>query len=102
MSMNFNNSKPAASIPKKNNNKTIVGIIIMTSLVVVAIVGAIYVAGEMNNTVAQFSHIGSSDQPSPSEIRQRCVDTLRDISDSEPTKLAVNICVGTVLQELNK
>ena len=104
LSMNFNNNgpKPKIAEPKKNHNKTIIGAVITASLVVVATLGAIYMAGEMNNTVEQFSSIGSSYHPSAEEIRERCISTLRDIMDAEPPKLSVNICVGTVLGELNK
>lgn len=100
--MNFNPKQPTISPrPKKNNNKLIAEIIIAVVLSTFGAIGLIHYVMDMQNNMEHPSS-GSSYQPSASEIRTRCIDTIRDLQGSEPTKLAVNICVGTVLDQLNK
>ena len=43
-----------------------------------------------------------SANPSVAEITQKCTDITRNILGSEPPKFEVNVCIGTVLAELNK
>lgn len=96
MSMNFNPSKPSAGAapapaPKKSNNKTIAGIIIMASLVIVATtIGALYLAGEMNNLARQFS---PSYLPSASEVTKFCTAVERLKLGTEPTQVMIDSCV---------
>jgi len=53
--MNFN-PKPTPE-PKKNNNRLILGIILMAALIVFVVIGALYLASGMNHVVYQFSNV---------------------------------------------
>jgi uncharacterized membrane protein HdeD (DUF308 family) len=55
--MNFNNSKKPTQEPKKNNTKTIIGIVIMAILIIFVVIGAMYLANGMNNVVSSFSSV---------------------------------------------
>jgi hypothetical protein len=105
MSMNFNgnNKKPTQTpvpTPKKNNNKTIIGAVITVSLVVITTLGALYIAGEMNNLAGQFSP-SSSYQPTASEITQMCTEKIRELLQTEPTQYMIDVCVRGANDELN-
>jgi hypothetical protein len=56
---------------------------------------------EMNNVMSPFSNT-SYEKPSVEQVRKMCYDKMRDMLDAEPPKLSVNICMGMVLDELNK
>jgi hypothetical protein len=55
----------------------------------------------MNDNMSQFSSGSSSERLTVEQIRNMCIEKLRDMLGSEPVKLSVNICVGTVLGDLN-
>ena len=97
--MNFNGSKPKIEATKKNNNKIIAGITITASLVIVATIGALYMAGEMNNLTSQFS---PSYLPSASEVTQFCTSVERLKLGTEPTQIMIDNCVQAYETEKNK
>jgi hypothetical protein len=91
MSIN-NTSKP---IPKKNNNKLIAEIIIA---VVLGTVGAIVIW----HYVMDINSSSEGTRLTVDQITDMCVEKLRGMLDSEPSRLSVNVCVGTVLEGMNK
>jgi hypothetical protein len=61
----------------------------------------------MDMCVAAYNYeVNDSDplpaNPTTAEIRQECNEMIRNVMQMEPTELAVNMCVGTMLRELNK
>ena len=69
-------------------------------------VGAIFVGLVMKSTMQindTMSSAFSTSEPDTTQIRQMCTDKLNELAGAEyATPMAVNICVGTVLDGLNK
>ena len=108
--MNFNNSAtpPTAPPPKENKTKTIVIFVIAA---VLGVIGALvifhYVMVAQDNMDRLFSSSPSSSSEgiqslTVDQITNMCTEKLRDMLDAEPPKLSVNVCVGTLLGEMNK
>ncbi len=99
--MNFNNSSsPPAPAKPHNHNKTILGIIITASIVVIVTAGALHLANKINDNALQFSP-SSSYQPTTAEITNLCTEKIREISDIEPTEYMIDVCVRGFNNELN-
>ena len=63
-------------------------------------IGAIRSTMQINDTMSTAM---SYQEPTSTEIRQMCVDKLNELMGPEyVTPMGVNICVGTVLDGLNK
>ena len=52
-----------------------------------------------NNEMNSPTHLSAN--PTVAEITQKCTDSISQLYGTAP-KLAVNVCVGGLLQELNK
>ena len=107
MSMNFNNSAtpPTAQQPKENKTKTIVIFVIAAVLGVIGalvIVHYVMVAQNSMDRIFTSSPNPSSEGLTVDQITNMCTEKLRDMLDAEPPKLSVNVCVGTLLGEMNK
>ena len=92
--MNFNKN-PTLS-PKKNHNN-----IMIIIGVIGGIIAAVLILTDLMNAQNNMEHL-SNPSLSVDQVTNMCIEKLRDILDTEPPKLSVNVCVGTVLGELNK
>jgi hypothetical protein len=100
MSMNFNKSgSPPPPPPKKNNDKIkmIIGVIAGISAAVLILIAVMNAQNNMEHVFAPSYEGLTVDQ-----ITNLCIERLRDMFDTEPNKISVNVCVETVLEGLNK
>jgi hypothetical protein len=81
------------------NSKT-KNIVIITVIAVVGSLTLYFTLSAVNTTNESLTNVFN--QPSHDKISKACYDRIKDLQGFDPTEVQMTICVGTVMEGLNK